>query len=228
MPVSENAEPIKLNADMSKRAVMHSADMGWEASPSPTVWRKRLHLDGPAEAGRVTSVVRYDPGSAFPTHSHPDGEEIFVLDGVFSDEHGDYPAGSYLLNPDGTSHAPHSKDGCTLFVKLRQYAGADRMQVQMNTRVLDWQARAPGVWQKPLYRQDGQREWTMLIKLDAGAEGPHHAHPNGEEVFVVEGAFTDDDGHYPAGTWTRSPPGSEHRIRSETGAILFVRLGGIE
>ena len=110
-----------LNADLSVRAVMHGADMDWQASPSPTVWRKRFYRDGPTEAGIVTSLVRYDAGSTFPTHHHPDGEEIFVLDGIFSDEHGDYPAGTYLLNPDGTSHSPHSKDGCTLFVKLRQY-----------------------------------------------------------------------------------------------------------
>ncbi len=151
-------QQISLNADLSQRAVVRTADMDWQPSPSPTVWRKRLYLDGPAEAGIVTSVVRYDAGSSFPSHSHPGGEEIFVLEGTFSDEHGDYPAGSYLLNPDGTSHAPFSKDGCTLFVKLRQYAGTGRMQVQMDTNVLDWQERAEGtIWQKPLYRQGDTR-----------------------------------------------------------------------
>ena len=144
-------ETLTLSADLAARAVVRSAEIDWQPSPSPTVWRKRLYLDGPREAGIVTSVVRYDAGSEFPTHHHPDGEEIFVLDGVFSDEHGDYPAGTYLLNPDGTSHAPFSKDGCVLFVKLRQYAGEGRNQVQMNTNALDWQPRNDtGVWQKPL------------------------------------------------------------------------------
>ena len=109
-----------INADFSKRVVVHTAGVDWQASPSPSVWRKRLDLAGAAEASRVTSVVRYDPDSAFPEHPHPDGEEILVLDGVFSDGHGDYPAGSYLLNPEGFSHAPFSQNGCTLFVKLRQ------------------------------------------------------------------------------------------------------------
>ncbi len=218
-----------LNADMSTRVVMRAADMDWQPSPSPTVWRKRFYRDGPAEAGVVTSLVRYDAGSAFPTHQHPDGEEIFVLDGVFSDEHGDYPAGTYLLNPDGTSHAPFSKDGCTLFVKLRQYKGEGRTQVEMNTGVLDWQARNDnGVWHKPLYRQGGYREWTVLLKLAPGAESPHHSHPGGEEVFVIDGEFSDTCGTYPAGTWVRSPPGSSHKITSEKGAILYVRSGGIE
>lgn len=218
-----------LNADLTERAVMHAADMDWQPSPSPSVWRKRFYRDGPAEAGIVTSVVRYDRGSEFPTHHHPGGEEIFVLDGMFSDEHGDYPAGTYLLNPDGTSHAPFSKDGCTLFVKLRQYAGEGRTQVEMNTNVLDWQARTEtGIWQIPLYRQGGYRDWTMLLKIDPGAESPHHSHPNGEEVFVIDGEFSDEFGTYPAGTWTRSPPGSSHAVRSEKGATLYVRFGGME
>ena len=67
----------------------------------------------------------------------------------------------------------------------------------------------------------------MLLKLEPGAESPFHTHPNGEEVFVIDGQFEDDDGVYPAGTWTRSPPGSAHRVWSDKGAILFVRLGGI-
>jgi anti-sigma factor ChrR (cupin superfamily) len=145
-----------------------------------------------------------------------------------SDEHGDYPSGTYLLNPDGTSHAPFSKDGCTLFVKLCQYRGEGRTQVEMNTNALDWQPRTDtGVWQKPLYRQGGYREWTQLLKLEPGAEAPHHGHPNGEEVFVIDGEFEDEFGVYPAGTWTRSPPGSAHTVRSPKGAILYVRFGGI-
>ena len=212
-------ETVQVNADLSARAVVHTADMAWQPSPSATVWRKRLYLDGPPEAGRVTSIVRYDADSAFPRHTHPDG--------VFSDENGDHPAGSYLLNPDGTSHAPRSRDGCTLFVRLRQYAGANRMQVAMNTAALQWQERAPGIWHKPLYRQGGYREWTALLRLDAGAEGPWHDHPAGEEMFVIDGEIADDDGVYPAGTWIRNPPGSAHRIRSDKGAVLLVQFGAV-
>ena len=93
--------------------------MAWAPSPSGTVWRKRVHLVGPPESGQVTSVVRYEPQSRFPAHDHPEGEEILVLEGVFSDEHGDWPAGTYLLNPEGFRHAPFSEPGCVLFVKLR-------------------------------------------------------------------------------------------------------------
>jgi len=61
-----------LNADLSLRACADTAKMDWQPSPSPTVWRKRLDLFG-GERSRVTSVVRYDAKSSFPTHDHPEG-----------------------------------------------------------------------------------------------------------------------------------------------------------
>ena len=91
----------RINADFSNSAIVRTNGMEWRSSPARGVWRKRLELVGEAEAGRVTSVVRFDPGARFPDHDHPGGEEMFVLDGVFSDETGNYPAGSYLLNPEG-------------------------------------------------------------------------------------------------------------------------------
>ena len=115
-----------INGDLTTRVAVDTTRMEWTTSPSGTVWRKRVHLVGPAVSGQVTSVVRFQPNSRFPAHDHPDGEEILVLDGVFSDEHGDWPAGTYLLNPERFRHAPFSKDGCKLFVKLRQYAGPGR------------------------------------------------------------------------------------------------------
>ncbi len=217
-----------LNADMSRRVVVDTNAMDWQPSPSPTVWRKRLHLDGPAEAGRVTSIVRYDPGSAFPAHDHPDGEEIFVLDGVFSDETGDYPAGTHLLNPEGFHHAPFSRDGCTLFVKLRQYAGADRPQQRRNTEFLEWQPRRGGqVAELALYAQDGYDGRTSLIRIAPGAGVPHHGHPFGEEVLILEGELEDEFGRYGPGVWIRSPVGSEHTPRTGTGCVFFLKTGSV-
>ena len=83
-----------INGDLSARVAVDTAAMDWTPSPSGTVWRKRVHLVGPPESGQVTSVVRYEPSSDFHVHEHPDGEEILVLDGVFSDDHGDWPAGT--------------------------------------------------------------------------------------------------------------------------------------
>ena len=81
--------------------VVHHPSMPWTASPAPGVWRRRLEHEGPPEAGRVTSVVRFEPETRFSEHPHPDGEEIFVLEGTFSDHTGDHGPGSYVYPTDG-------------------------------------------------------------------------------------------------------------------------------
>ena len=63
------------------------------------------------------ALVRWAAGTRFQPHSHPGGEEILVLKGVFQDEHGNYPAGSWLRNPPGSVHRPWSEAGCTIWVK---------------------------------------------------------------------------------------------------------------
>ena len=215
-----------LNADFSQLVVLHTDAMDWQASPSPSVWRKRLDLAGAAEASRVTSVVRYDAASAFPEHPHPDGEEILVLEGVFSDEHGDYPAGSYLLNPEGFSHAPFSREGCVLFVKLRQYPGRARRQIIVDTNTARWQARpTPGVEAMTLYEEAGYPEAMRLVRLAPGTTTPAHDHPGGEEVFVLAGGFADEHGSYRAGSWVSYPPGSRHALASKQGCTLYVKAG---
>lgn len=198
------------------------ADLAWQPSPSPTVWRKRLFHSGAPEAGQVTSIVRYDAGSTFHEHGHPEGEEILVLSGTFSDERGDFPAGSYMLNPEGFRHAPSSREGCVLFVKLRQYAGLDRERVLLQTAAAPWRERAPGVRSLDLYRSERYPDHIRLTELAAGAEPPRVALPGGEEIFVLSGELADEHGIHPAHTWLRYPPGASHTPRSPGGCLLYV------
>ena len=72
--------------------------------------RRMLERDG-EEVARATSVVRYAPNSSFDPHTHGGGEEFFVLDGVFSDEHGDFGPGTYVRNPPGSRHTPRQRQG---------------------------------------------------------------------------------------------------------------------
>jgi anti-sigma factor ChrR (cupin superfamily) len=66
---------------------------------------------------RHTALVRWAPGTRFNAHRHFGGEEIYVLDGVFEDEFGRYPAGSWMRSPHLSAHCPFSLAGCTIFVK---------------------------------------------------------------------------------------------------------------
>lgn len=222
-----------LNADFSRSAVMDTAAMEWQASPSPTVWRKRLDLvDG--EFSRVTSVVRYDAASAFRPHDHPQGEEILVLEGVFSDEHGDYPAGTYLLNPPGFRHAPFSAEGCVLFVKLCQFAGTGREHVVVDTRSAEWQAAAPGVERLPLYEDERFPEDIALLRIAAGADLPAalttpEAAPQGLEIFVVSGRLNSDADRLNAGAWLRESRGLHRSFTAAAETALYLKrnhLGG--
>lgn len=112
---------MQINSDFSQRVVILPQQYQFIASPLAGVSRMMLDRAG-EEVARATSIVRYAAGSGYSAHTHNGGEEILVLAGVFSDEHGDYPAGTYLRNPPGTSHKPFSADGCTLLVKLWQFA----------------------------------------------------------------------------------------------------------
>ena len=107
---------MNLNSDFGARAAVHAARLDWTPSPIPGVDRRMLDRIGD-EVARATSIVRYAPHSHFSPHTHGGGEEFLVLDGVFQDEHADYPPGTYVRNPPTSRHTPGSEPGCTLFVK---------------------------------------------------------------------------------------------------------------
>jgi len=208
------------------RVAVDTAAMEWTPSPSRTVWRKRVHLVGPIESGQVTSVVRYEPSSTFHAHDHPDGEEILVLDGVFSDEHGDWPAGTYLLNPEGFRHAPSSRFGCVLFVKLRQFPGRTREHVALRTESMPWQPLRAGAAVRRLYSQDGFTDSVRLERWEPGAQQKRIGYPSGAELFVLGGSFGDAKGAFSRGTWLRLPPGTSHSPSTEEGCMLYIKENG--
>jgi anti-sigma factor ChrR (cupin superfamily) len=169
--------------------------------------------------------VRYDPGSRFAAHTHGGGEEFLVLEGTFSDEFGDYPAGTYVRNPPGSRHAPFSRAGCTIFVKLWQFAPGDQARVVIDTREAAWTPGAgPGLETMALHDFEGVS--TRLVRAAPHTRFDAHGHPAGEEILVLSGVLEDECGSYPAGTWLRSPCGSRHQPYTGTnGALIFVKSG---
>ena len=213
-----------INTDLSLFARVDTEAQRWQDSPSNTVWRKPLFRSG-GEFGPVTSVVRYAAGGRFRNHTHPEGEEILVLSGVFSDEHGDYPKGTYLLNPDGSQHAPFSDPGCTLFVRLRQYPGADRPQICVPSGAMDWEASGvDGVSIKPLYRQDSYPQAMSLIRLQAGVVLPAAVIAGPSEVFVLQGELLGLDATaLGPGAWVRLPQGQQAEPHTASGCEFYLR-----
>lgn len=213
-----------INADFGARVVVDTASLPWAPSPLPGVERKMLERDGD-EVARATSLVRYSAGSSFAPHEHGGGEEFLVLEGVFSDERGDYPAGSYVRNPPGSRHRPFSRGGCILFVKLRQMAPDDGARVAVDTAKSPWQPYPGAEGLDMMMLHTHGRERVYLARWAAGASYPMHRHAGGEEVYVLSGGFADNLGTYPAGTWIRSPVGSEHAPFSKNGAVIYVKSG---
>ncbi|MDX5405441.1 MAG: cupin domain-containing protein [Chromatiaceae bacterium] len=218
---------MQVNSDFSRRVVVVPGDYNFVDSPLAGVSRMMLDRAGD-EVARATSIVRYAPGSGYSSHTHDGGEEILVLEGVFSDEHGDYPAGSYLRNPPGTSHQPFSKDGCTLLVKLWQFAADDSEQLVIDTRNQSWrQGLVPGLSVMPLHEHNGVS--TALVRWAPNTQFNRHIHVGGEEILVLEGLFRDEHGEYPAGSWLRNPRYSEHTpFTGPEGALIYVKVGHID
>ena len=212
-----------LNADLSQRAVSYADEAEWAPSPMAGVERRMLKRDGD-EVARATSVVRYRPGSRFLRHDHALGEEFLVLEGTFADELGEYPAGTYVRNPPGSGHAPWSDPGCVLFVKLRQFHPDDRERVVVDTRSAEWfPGIVKGIAVLPLHGFGSER--VSLVRWAANTRFTPHAHPGGEEIFVLVGAVEDEEGRYTAGSWLRNPPGSQHMPFSLEGCLLYVKIG---
>jgi anti-sigma factor ChrR (cupin superfamily) len=215
---------LEINTDLSARAMRETEAMAWVDTPMQGVTRRMLEREGEDGARRATSVVRYVPDSRFSPHTHRAGEEFLVLDGIFSDENGDYGPGFYVRNPPGSSHAPFSTGGTTIFVKLQQFAGDDTEQVVLDTNTAPWQpGSVPGVEFMELHEHGNER--VHLFRLSPGVRIASHAHPGGEEIFVLGGTVEDEHGAYPKGCWLRCPPGSSHAPRSPEGALLYVKSG---
>ena len=216
---------IELNADFAARIVIQPNDYVWETSPMPGVERMKFDCIG-GEIARATSLVRYQANSCFSPHEHIGGEEIYVLDGVFGDEHGTYPAGTYIRNPIGTKHQPMiGNEGATIFVKLHQFNALDQSQFSTNTNAKSWHPGiVDGLSVMPLHQFENEN--IALVKWDPHTQFNPHKHWGGEEILVIKGTFYDEHGTYPAGTWLRSPHQSQHcPYTKDDGALIYVKVG---
>lgn len=215
---------MKINADFDERVVLHGAEMNWVETRMKGVKRRMLDRVG-AESGRATSIVSYDPNSKFAAHVHTGGEEFIVLDGVFQDEHGDFPVGSYIRNPPESSHTPGSDEGCMIFVKLWQFDKSDRTEVKVNydQLVSTKDADRPGVSVTPLhkdqYEEVRMEEWDADTSVVVEDEG-------GIEILVIDGSFEESGDQLKKLSWLRVPVGSTVKAKAGSqGARVWIKTG---
>jgi anti-sigma factor ChrR (cupin superfamily) len=212
---------MELNADFSERVLIHSDEIEWQASPMAGVDRRMLDRIG-GEVARATTIVRYAPKSHFSPHTHTGGEEFIVLEGVFQDEHGDFPAGTYVRNPPTTSHTPGSEPGCIIFVKLWQFDMDDRNQFRKNMAD-ELEKRVDGVASAILHKDE--RETVTYAQVDPGAS-LHHSAAGGMEMLVMDGTLDDSGETLRKGSWLRLPE-NQHLsvVAGADGAKVWIKSG---
>lgn len=216
---------MNINADFAARAVVQADQEPWVASPMQGVDRRMLDRVGD-EVARATTIVRYAPGSAFSAHTHTGGEEYLVLDGVFQDEHGDFPVGTYVRNPPTSSHTPSSAPGATIFVKLWQFDPEDRTQVTVKTSEQTPQRLAAGLMEIPLFEDANER---VRIEFWGPSQARKLAGHNGFEALVLDGGFVEGGEAFSVNSWLRLPPGTPlNAVAGAEGARLWVKSGHLE
>jgi hypothetical protein len=215
---------MEINADFSRRVAVHAARLPWVPSPMAGVERRMLDRIGD-EVARATSIVRYAPGSCFSPHTHGGGEEFLVLEGVFQDEHGEFPAGSYVRNPPTSRHTPSSATGCVLFVKLWQFDPADRKEVKVNTAAMAYETAAnrPGVEVLPLFGDDCEdvrlERWMPDAAVTLDVAG-------GAELMVLDGGFDERGKSFEPLSWLRLPAGSTLQAKAgPEGCRVWIKTG---
>lgn len=213
---------MRINDDFTQPVIMHGATLDWVPSPAPGVERRMLFRIGDEKA-RATSIVRYQPGSAFPRHVHTGGEEFLVLDGVFQDENGDYPAGSYVRNPPGSAHTPAAKSGATIFVRLWQFRADDARQiVRLPGEGTPVSPRTGAAAARILFDDDHEQvrleEWSAQQQI-------HVENPTGLELLVVSGTLTVHGEDLIAQDWLRLPSGTDlHASTGHDDARIWMKL----
>jgi len=215
---------MELNADFSQRVLLHADEITWQASPMKGVARRMLDRIGD-EVARATSIVRYDPGSHFSPHVHTGGEEFLVLDGIFEDEHGAFPAGCYIRNPPESRHTPGSESGCILFVKLWQFDLADRTPVRIDINRIGSVADAGrrGAQVTPLFRD--AREDVRIESWDKGATVTLDT-TGGAEILLLAGDCEQGGDKLRKHSWLRLPDGPPATFRvGASGARAWIKIG---
>jgi len=96
--------------------LVETAQIEWQPTATPGVHYKLLRSD--RETGTQTVLLKFDPGAQFPSHNHPGGEELYVIEGEIQVGRDHLNAGDYLYTPPGGKHPASSKTGCLIFVTV--------------------------------------------------------------------------------------------------------------
>ena len=98
------------------KQIVHRADgTGWRSAGVPGASVRVLNAD--RKRGRMTTLMKIDPGCRFPSHAHPGGEECLVISGDMIDGDLTLGPGDYVRTAAGTHHDElTTRTGCVCLI----------------------------------------------------------------------------------------------------------------
>jgi anti-sigma factor ChrR (cupin superfamily) len=219
----------EVNADCTKLVILRPDEVAWETTDQTGVSRKILERVNDGEFGRETSLVRLAPNTRLAPEVLETRLEVFVIEGMFSDGHGDYGARTFIMNPPGTTYTAASKEGCVIYVKRLNGFESDDERTTTDLNAAEWVPFGHRVAEVVPFYKNEERDVTARVgKVFPNATIMEHDHPGGEEVLILDGVFTDQFGDITPGSWARYPIGLAHAPHTaDDGALVYIRDGDV-
>ena len=202
-----------MNDNYETRALINTNDLEWENTQNKGIYKKLLSKKEDEE----TSILKIEENSKLNNDSKINSVEIFVLEGIYKNEFGEFKSGTYLNLPNEDEAFVSSNTGCVIFRKENCDKGVENIIIDTNST--PWLKGQGNLEVMPLFTQ------TALVKWPQNERFIPHKHWGGEEIFVLKGRFMDEHGIYPKGSWIRSPHLSTHFPFVEEETIIFVKTG---
>ena len=221
-------EEGELNADPNKYVVMNSNTMAWKNTSCKGFSYKLLEKVIDPRKGRLTSLIKLDPGTTLPTETLDERCDILVLEGELNDGHSLHGTHTFIRSQPGDLQTLSSQTGCVLYLKRRKpIRKTDTERLLIDAKKIEWKPYpARGARVLHLYRDQHGVEAARLVDVYPDKQIPTHDHAMGDETFVVGGVIMDEHGSYEAGVWIRTPIGIPHTpFTKKDNVIMLIRDG---
>lgn len=219
----------EVNADAEATLCIYTHDMDWTPTDHDGISEKILERIIDPVKGRVTALLKLEPGAALPTETLSTRTDIFVLEGTCSDGIATYGRRTFVRNPAGTEITLSSADGCELYIKRRNPIRDDDERMVIDTETVEWTAFPHrGADVVHFYRDRHGIDTSRFGSVHTNVRIPSHDHSMGEETLIVEGVLKDEHATYGPGAWFRFPIGVPHApYTDDQGCTMLIREGDL-
>ncbi|MEN8718236.1 MAG: cupin domain-containing protein [Sulfurovum sp.] len=202
-----------MNEDYEKKAFINTNSIDWSDTKNSGIFKKLLSKKNAEE----TYILKLEENTKYISDNKINSVEIFVLNGTYINEYGEFRKGTYLNFEKEDQSSVSSKEGCVVFKKVNY--NCEKEQIIIDTKKSTWSMGHGNLEVLPLQNQ------TALVKWPKNEKFIPHKHWGGEEIFVLSGTFIDEHGIYPKHSWIRSPHLSHHHPYVEDETIIYVKTG---